>query len=197
MTSRNPMRIPESLLGCLLAFLLLAPAADANAAPGPTSTAPAKSTFGAEFDVLALVNDGYYISLFAGGGHVRGRAVYTHLTVPGFATDDDFEDNDLSVVAGILDIYFKDGFTGWWVGPGLEGWEGKVTEKSSGLRQTYQTTMFTVGGGYTWKFSDHFYLNPWAAIHVPIAGDRDISFASSVFEINTTPEVSVKLGIVF
>ena len=66
-----------------------------------------------------------------------------------------------------------------------------------GLRQGYETTILTLGGGYTWRFSKHFYLNPWAAVHFPIGGDRDVEFPSSTFSIDPTPEMSVKLGILF
>jgi hypothetical protein len=180
-------RIRALILGSLLCF----------ACGGATAAGQREWTFGTEFDLVPFLNDGYYVSAIAGKGRLRGRLVSAHLTVPAFATDDAFEDNDLSVVAGILDVYFKDGFSGWWLGPGFEGWEGDVTEKASGLRQSYQTTIFTVGGGYTWKFSRHFYLNPWAAVHFPIGGDREISFTSSDFEIKPTPEASVKLGIEF
>lgn len=152
---------------------------------------------GTELDLLPYLSGGYYLSLVGGVDKLRGRVVRTELTVPDFATDDAFTDNDLGVWALILDIYFKKDFKGWWIGPGLERWDGEVTEKSSGLRRKYSTDILTLGGGYTWRFSKHFYLNPWAAVHLPIGGDREIRFASDVFEINPTPEASVKLGIQF
>jgi hypothetical protein len=154
-------------------------------------------TLGTEVDLVPFLCDGYYISAIAGKGRVRGRVVRTELTTPSFFTDDAFEDNDLSVTAAIVDLYFKDGFSGWWVGPGLERWEGDVTEKASGVRKGYETNILTLGGGYTWKLSRHFYLNPWAAVHIPIGGDRDVAFETSVFEINATPEASVKFGVAF
>ncbi len=153
--------------------------------------------FGTEFDLVPYLNDGYYLSVIVGKGRLRGRIVRTELTTPSFVTDDDFEDNDLVVNAAIVDVYFKDGFSGWWVGPGLERWEGDVTEKASGVRQSYGTNILTLGGGYTWRFAKHFYLNPWAAVHIPIGGDRDVAFPSAVFEIDATPEASIKLGIEF
>jgi hypothetical protein len=94
-------------------------------------------------------------------------------------------------------LYFKDEYKGWWIGPGLERWTGEVTEESSGFREAYETTILTLGGGYTWRFSKHVYLNPWAAVHVPIGGDREVRFPSSSFEIGPTPEASVKVGILF
>lgn len=152
---------------------------------------------GTEFDLLPYLSDGYYLSLIGGVGTLRGRIVRTELTVPDIATDDAFTDDDRDVNAVILDVYFKRDFVGWWVGPGLERWTGNVTERSSGLRQSYRTDVFTIGGGYTWRFAKHFYLNPWAAVHVPIGGDRDVEFVEDTFEIGATPEASIKLGIRF
>lgn len=170
--------------------VLLCTAIGAHAADAPW-------VFGTELDVLPYLNDGYYLSAIVGKGRLRGRIVRTELTTPGFATEEGFKDNDLEVWAGIVDIYFKDDFKGWWFGPGLERWTGEVTEEASGLRQGYETTILTLGGGYTWRFSKHFYLNPWAAVHFPIGGDRDVEFPSSTFSIDPTPEASVKLGITF
>lgn len=153
--------------------------------------------FGTEIDIVPFLYDGYYLSAIAGKGRLRGRVVRTELTTPDFVTEDGFKDNDLKVWAVIVDIYFKDGFNGWWFGPGLERWTGEVTEKTSGLRAAYETTILTLGGGYTWWFSKNFYLNPWAAVHIPIGGDREIDFATATFPIDPTPEASIKLGIMF
>jgi hypothetical protein len=156
-----------------------------------------KWTFGTEFDLLPFLNHGYYVSAIVGKGRLRGRLVRTELTIPGFATDDAFEDNKLAIWGAVVDVFFKDGFSGWWVGSGFERWNGDVTEKASDVRESYQTNMFTLGGGYAWKFSKHFYLNPWAGVHIPISGDQSVTFPSSTLEIKTTPEASVKLGIEF
>jgi hypothetical protein len=175
------------LAGCVIVF----------ASSSALAADDGKWTFGTEFDVVPFLNDGYYISVIAGKGRLRGRLVRTELTTPSFVTDDEFEDNDLSVTAVIVDIYFKDSFSGWWFGPGFERWQGDVTETASGARQGYETNILTLGGGYTWKFSKHFYLNPWAAVHIPIGGDREVIFPTAVFKINATPEASVKFGIEF
>ena len=152
---------------------------------------------GTELDLVPFLYDGYYVSVVGGVGKYRGRLVRTELTLPGFVTDDAFTDDDRRVDAVILDVYFKEDFVGWWIGPGLEQWTGDVTEEATGLRQGYRTDVLTIGGGYTWRFSEHLYLNPWAAVHLPIGGDREIVFVNDTFEIDPTPEISVKLGLRF
>jgi hypothetical protein len=43
------------------------------------------------------------------------------------------------------------------------------------------------GGGYTFRFNDHFCINPWAAVHIPIGGDRDVHLTNETFKIRATP----------
>jgi hypothetical protein len=158
---------------------------------------PKKWMVGTEFDLVPYVFDGYYISAVAGYGKWRVRFVRTNITTPDFATQSGFEDNELNVNAYIVDYYFKEGFRGWWIGPGYETWDGEVKEKSSGVTKTYRTDILTLGGGYTFRFNDHFYINPWAAVHIPIGGDTELQFVNSTFKISATPEASIKVGINF
>jgi hypothetical protein len=72
-----------------------------------------------------------------------------------------------------------------------------VKEKSSGVIKSYRTDIFTLGGGYTFRFNDHFYINPWAAIHIPVGGDKNVQFPNDTFKIRAMPEASIKIGINF
>ena len=56
-------------------------------------------------------------------------------------------------------------------------------------------TIFTIGGGYVWKFHKNFYLNPWVAGHLSIAGDKAVVVDESTYEPPLfLPEISLKLG---
>lgn len=158
---------------------------------------PKEWMLGTELDLVPYIFDGYYVSAVAGYGKLRARFVRTNITTPGFATQSGFADNKLNVNAYIIDYYFKDGFKGWWFGPGYESWDGEVKEKSSGLKKMYRTDILTLGGGYTFRFNDHFYLNPWAAVHIPIGGDKNVQFVNETFKLRATPEASIKIGINF
>ena len=152
---------------------------------------------GTELDLLPYLFGGYYVSAVAGYGHWRARLVSTELTTPDFVTPSGFEDNNLDVTAYIIDYYFKPGFKGWWISPGYETWKGDIKETSSGVRKNYQTDILTLGGGYTYHFNDYLYINPWAAVHIPIGGDKEVRFAQDTYKIKTTPEASIKIGIHF
>ena len=156
---------------------------------------PKKWMAGPEVDLVPYVFDGYYLSAVAGYGQWRARFVRTNITTPDFATQSGYKENELNVNAYIIDYYFKEGFSGWWIGPGYETWDGKAKEKSSNIRKSYKTDILTLGGGYTFRFNDHLYINPWAAVHIPIGGDTELQFANSTFKIRATPEASIKIGI--
>jgi hypothetical protein len=178
-------------LGAVLVYLSLISSAAAN------DQTPKKWMVGTELDLAPYLFNGYYLSAVGGYGNWRARYVRTNITTPGFVTQSGFEDNELFVNAYIVDYYFKEGFKGWWVGPGYETWNGSVKEKGSGVKKDYRTDILTLGGGYTILIRDHLYINPWAAVHLPVGGDRDVSFVNSTFKIKATPEASVKIGVFF
>jgi hypothetical protein len=158
---------------------------------------PKKWMVGTELDLAPYLFGGYYISALAGYGKWRARYVRTNITTPDFVTQSGFKDNKLNVNAYIVDYYFKDGFRGWWVGPGYETWNGEVKERSSGFKEKYRTEILTLGGGYTFRYNDYFYINPWAALHIPIGGDREKQFVNTTYRIRATPEASIKIGVNF
>lgn len=158
--------------GCALPPLEAAP----PIARAPAEPEPKRWMVGTEVDLVPFLLDGYYGSVIAGYDHWRARYVVTNATTPDFVTRSGYSDNEIDVDAFIVDYYFDEGFRGWWLGPGYESWDGAVTQDSSGLRQSYRTDILTLGGGYTIRFSDHLYLNPWAAVHIPIGGDTEVRF---------------------
>lgn len=161
------------------------------------NTTQKKWSVGTELDVAPYIFDGYYLSAVAGYGNWRARFVRVKLTTPDFATQSGFKDNELDIKAYIVDYYFKEGFRGWWIGAGYEAWKGEVKENSSGGGKKYKTDVFTVGAGYTFGINDYLYINPWAALHIPISGDKDVQFSDETFNIKATPEVSIKVGVNF
>jgi len=180
-------RIRKSILG-LLPLLLAA---------SPTFADDARWRFGTEIDLLPYLSDGYSVSAIVGKGRFRGRLVRSEVTTPDFVTDDDFRDNDLEVVALVVDVFRDESQTGWWLGAGLEMWDGRVTEKASGLSRTYETTVLTAGAGYVWRFRERFTVNPWIGVHTPLGGDWRVRFPSHEFSIDTAPEASLKVGLSF
>ncbi len=153
------------------------------------------STVGVELDALPYITGGYYGSVWYGNNHMRYRAVITQVTMPEFVLEDGFTNNEIKVYAAIVDYFFKPDFEGWWIGPGLEYWDAKIQTDAELETAEYNNTIFTFGGGYVWKFYKNFYLNPWAAAHLRIAGDKNVVVDGSTFETKLIiPEISVKLG---
>lgn len=163
------------------------------------SSGPAKSstpiTVGAELDMFPYLTGGYYGSLWVGSNHVRARGVITRATLPGFVTEDGFEDNQIDVYAAIVDYFIHPDFQGLWIGGGIEYWNGNISLVDSPADAGYDNFIATLGVGYVWKFWKNLYLNPWAAVHVRVAGDDEVIVSNEQFNPRAVlPEASLKLG---
>ena len=153
------------------------------------------TTIGFELDALPYITGGYYGSVWVGHNHLRYRAVIAKTETPDFVLEDGFTNNEIKAYAAIVDYFFKPDYKGWWIGTGLEYWDAKIQTDAKLETAEYNNTVFTVGGGYVWKFYKDFYLNPWVAGHLRIAGDKDVIVDQSMFETKLfLPEVSLKLG---
>jgi len=154
-----------------------------------------KQTLGTELDLLPYISGGYYVSAWYGIDQLRFRTILTKTTVPQFAVADGYTDNKLDVYTFIVDYFFKKNFEGFWIGTGLEYWDSQIKNEAENQIASYNNTVFTLGGGYVWKFYDNFFLNPWVAVHYIIAGDKEVQFQSSTFIPNVlTREASITIG---
>ncbi len=153
------------------------------------------TSVGFELDALPYITGGYYGSVWVGHNHLRYRAVIAKTETPDFVLEDGFTNNEIMAYAAIVDYFFQPDFKGWWIGTGLEYWDAKIQTDAQLNTAEYNNTVFTIGGGYVWKFYKNFYLNPWVAGHLRIAGDKDVLVDESTFETKSfLPEVSLKLG---
>jgi len=153
------------------------------------------TTIGFEIDALPYATGGYYGSVWVGHNHFRYRGVVAKVETPGFFVKDGFTNNEIQAYAVVVDYFFKSDFKGWWTGGGLEYWDSKIQTDAKLETAKYNNTIFTVGGGYVWKFYKNLYLNPWVAGHLRIAGDKEVLVDNSTFETTLfTPEFSFKLG---
>lgn len=162
---------------------------------GQTDGKSESTTVGFEIDALPYITGGYYGSAWVGHNHFRYRAVIAKLETPEFFVKEGFANNEVEAYAAIVDYFFKPNFEAWWIAAGLEYWDSKIQTDAKLETAEYNNTIFTVGGGYVWKFHKNFYLNPWVAGHLRIAGDKDVSVDDSTFETpSVIPEFSLKIG---
>jgi len=157
--------------------------------------------FGSEIDVLPYAMKGYYGSAFAGRDGWRLRGVAARSTTPSFLVADGFREERTDAYALLVDHFFgskSQELKGFWIGGGGEYWRNRIRTDESPEFAHYSNFMLTVGGGYVWKFSRHFYVNPWAGGHFVAAGERKIAVSGRTYEQPVfTPEFSVKLGFTF
>jgi len=145
----------------------------------PTVQAVAQSIGGApikvglEVDAVPFATGGWYASGWVGRDRARLRLVATKVELPGAFVSAGWDKHRLEAQALLVDRFFRPGFAGPWVGAGLEHWSNRIERTGTGLETRFSSLQATAGGGWVFRFGNHFYLNPWAALHVQIAGDRE------------------------
>jgi hypothetical protein len=163
--------------------------------------APFSWKFGTEIDLLPYVMNGYYASAFTAHDGWRLRGVIARSDAPSFLVSSGFEKKRTDAYAFLADRFIgkkKDRLEGFWAGGGVELWRSRIRQEGISDFTRYSNTVLTAGGGYVWKLSNHFYVNPWSAVHVVAAGDRSINVSGKTYkQPRLTPEASVKFGIVF
>jgi hypothetical protein len=153
---------------------------------------------GGEIDVLPFATKGYYGSVFAGHSGWRFRGVAARSTTPSFMVSSGFRDKRTDAYAVLADRFLgarRQNLEGFWIGGGGEYWRNRIRTNESSEFAHYGNFVLTLGGGYVWKFSKHFYINPWAGAHFVVTGSRDIPVSGTTYHQSAfTPEVSIKLG---
>jgi hypothetical protein len=171
------------------------------ATKGSEAEASSSWKFGTEIDLLPYVMNGYYASAFTAHDGWRLRGVVARSNAPSFLVTSGFEKKRTDAYALLADRFIgkkKDRLEGLWAGGGVELWRSRIRQEAISDFTRYNNTVLTAGGGYVWKLSNHFYVNPWSAIHVVAAGDRRIDVSGKMYEQpRLTPEASVKFGVIF
>ncbi|MDP9051484.1 MAG: hypothetical protein M3O31_12325 [Acidobacteriota bacterium] len=171
-----------------------------------TATQPAAETphawhFGTELDVLPYATRGYYGSFVVMHQGWRYRGVAARSTLPSFMVSDGFNNKRTDAYALLADRFFgphREQSRGMWVGGGAEYWRNRIRRDGFDEYAHYDNVVLTIGNGYVWQLSRHFYLNPWSAAHFIVAGDRSIKVSGKTYKQSVfTPEASVKVGFTF
>jgi hypothetical protein len=160
------------------AFALAVAPALAHADPSsPTTLAqPRRMAVGFQLDafptVISAVNGrlGYAPQVWVGIDRVRLRLVGAHLEPPNalaFAPEG-FVHPTTTALAAVIDYTFGPRFDGPWVGAGFEQWHRTVEHEGVAGRASFDSVIFTLGGGYIWRVAGNFYLDPWLAAHATL-----------------------------
>ena len=125
------------------------------------------------------------------------RIVFARTSIPENFMYDGIRLQELRVFAFIADYYFQKINKGPWIGSGIELWENNAKDKISENDISWTSLILTFGGGYTFMQGEHFYLNPFAAIHFNPAPDSVRTEKSSFDEKSISSSASVKIGWMF
>jgi len=159
-----------------------------------------KYTFGSEVDLFPFISGGYYGSVFTGYENMRIRFVYAKSDIPEFILPDGFDKNTMKVCALLADYFInsENRINKWWVGIGFEQWQNAAHNKNDNKEGEFTTYIATAGFGYVFYLTDNVYLNPWSALHLRVAGEKEVIIGDSVYKNSLLlPELSLKIGVIF
>lgn len=127
--------------------------------------------------------------------HNRIRAVGAFFQLPETIVDNNkFENQNMKVAAIIYDYIFGENIDGFWLGTGVEFWFNDITEKEINESKSWNNFVYTIGGGYIYKFYKNFYIEPWCAAHLVINNDS-ITINSNKYQPKKIQgEISLKIG---
>lgn len=148
--------------------------------------------------VLSATNGklGYAPQVWLGIGHARLRFVGSHLEPPNaFAfAPRGFQNPTITAFASIIDYTFGPRWDGWWLGSGFEVWQNSIQHREAAGTARWSSTVFTVGGGYIWRFAGDWFIDPWLGGHV-VLNPETVSLGSFEYKPSVLQgEVSLKVG---
>ncbi len=184
------------------------PSSAMKTTPGTSLAAP-KASFGERALALGFTLDllptvlsatdsrfGMSGQVWVGIDAVRLRLVGARMHMPDWlAANNGFRNQRTTVAAGIVDYCFGKHFDEWWIGTGFELWLNEVDHRdAAGRTADWENIVWTVGGGYIWRFWNNLYIEPWAAAHVML-NRPEIALAGKTYDVfPVTGEVSLKIG---
>lgn len=150
--------------------------------------------------VVSAINGraGYAPQVWVGVQPVRLRLIGAHLEPPdAFTFDDQVGDPSITAIAATIDYTFGQNFDGVWLGAGVESWVQRASAKDGSGSAVWTSQVFTVGGGYIWRFAGNFYLDPWVGLHWTL-NPRTHQIGSVEYDSSPLqPSASVKVGWFF
>ncbi len=150
---------------------------------------------GFETDIFPILSEGYLISIWYGFSHIRLRAFIARDRIPQFAVQDGFKDNMVKSYAVMADYFFETGFREFWIGAGVQYWDGTVALDGAAGSGVYTNTMLSVTGGYLLRIWGNLYISPAVGVHFRITGDTEVDVNGNTFTPGVVvPDFFIRLG---
>lgn len=203
------MRTSKSLLAlclCLIMLLTNIEVSFANlqdnilACPGRNEPPP--YLIGLEIDALPYILGGYFGAITIGKYNYNLRLLMAgNATKPDFIIPSDFTNNKLDAYAAMIDyrayrnILF--GKIDLCISAGLVRWNSSIKNKQDHAISNYSNTLFSMGLSFQYFFGNHFYVSPWAGMHIRVAGESEIPVGNKTYNVPLfNPEASIKFGYI-
>lgn len=152
---------------------------------------------GLEQDVLPYALGGYFANVWVGKEHFRARALMAKVNKPDFLIPSNFTNNRITAYALLGDYFFKNDWKGLWIGSGVVHWNSSIDNQAQTARDHFKHWLLNGSAGYNWQLAKHFYVGPWAGLHLRVHG-TGTTIGSEKYQLPLlNPEASIKIGWYF
>ena len=127
-----------------------------------------------ELNVLPYITVGYFGCLWVGKSKWRSRVLTAFVKKPDWSTTKGFRCHVITAYALPLDRFLKDNREGLWTGGGPVLRNSQIKAEVSDVKYKFSHLLINGSLGYNFSLSKHFYISPWTALSLKIAGDKDI-----------------------
>lgn len=153
---------------------------------------------GLELDVLPYATGGYFGAGWMGKDLWRVRALTAFVKKPDWSTKSGFSNHQIRAYALVVDRFLKPDWKGWWIGAGLVYWNSSIQADTKINTASFKNLLANGSLGYNFSLNKHFYCSPWASLNLKLAGDKNISVDSKIYNLPLiNPEASFKFGYRF
>jgi hypothetical protein len=155
-----------------------------------------KINIGTEQDFLPYATGGYYASVWAGKNQIRFRALTAKVKKPDIMVPDGFTSNWVTAYAILGDYFLKENWKGWNLSCGFVYWQNTIELSAGSETEHYDTYLLNGSLAYTFMIYRHFYITPWAGLHLKVGGADNVTIDQQSFAPPlVNPEASIKIGI--
>jgi hypothetical protein len=153
---------------------------------------------GLELDILSYATGGYFGAGWMGKDLWRVRALTAFVKKPDWSTKSGFSNHQITAYALVVDRFLKPDWKGWWIGAGLVYWYSSIQADAKINTASFNNVLANGSLGYNFSLNKHFYCAPWASLNLKLAGDKNISVDSKIYNLPLiNPEASFKFGYRF
>jgi hypothetical protein len=106
-----------------------------------------------------------------------------------------FYKNNINSFSLMAEYIFGDNFDGFFIGSGFGIWQNTISHKYLNGKGSCTMPLFTLEGGYIWKFYKNLYLEPCLALDIMLTRQTISIYRFTYKPLSIAGEITIKFGL--